>query len=88
LVRVAAARSPRNDRQKKVGEKGASLSIMCGMTLSPLAIQLGIALILILSIAVPTLSFRVQIAQGRRRAYDSSDLAEAVLVPASDHRHQ
>jgi hypothetical protein len=63
---------------------------MRDMTLSPLAIQLGIAAILVLSIAVSTLSFCAHIAPGWRRADDSSDLAEAQagLVPASDRRHQ
>jgi hypothetical protein len=42
---VTAARLPRNDWPEKGGEKGASLPIMRGMILSPLAIQLGIALI-------------------------------------------
>ena len=61
---------------------------MRDMTLSPLAIQLGIAAILVLSIAVSTLSFCAHIAPGWRRADDSSDLAEAQagLVPASDRR--
>jgi len=47
---------------------------MRDMTLSPLAIQLGIAAILVLSIAVSTLSFCAHIAPGWRRADDSSDL--------------
>jgi hypothetical protein len=57
---VTAARLPRNDWPEKGGEKGASLPIMRGMILSPLAIQLGIALILVLSIAVSTLSFALR----------------------------
>jgi hypothetical protein len=60
LPTVTAARLPRNDWPEKGGEKGASLPIMRGMTLSPLAIQLGIALILVLSIAVSTLSFALR----------------------------
>jgi hypothetical protein len=46
---------------------------MRDMTLSPLAIQLGIAAILVLSIAVSTLSFCAHIAPGWRRADDSSE---------------